>query len=194
MLSLSNVPRVKARELLGTHAFHYTPCLLLDVILSAGPVLRRKTDPAQDLCISKSHGHFLYRFGWGTALAVPPNFRLPISLSERLAREEFRRLRFPSSHPREAQASAHTRRGTGTGLNGTLRCHPEEAQAFVHESLPTKDLCIMCRTPIRHRLLLALAVTLSAGPVYEAKQNSAKDLCIAKSHAQFSTGLGRAQL
>src|SRR5207237_8124490 len=22
------------------------------------------------------------------------------------------------------------------------RCHPEEAQAFAHESLPTKDLCI----------------------------------------------------
>jgi len=32
-------------------------------------------------------------------------------------------------------------RGTA-GLNGTLQCYPEEAQAFVHESLPTKDICI----------------------------------------------------
>ena len=44
MLSLSNVSRAKASDLLRIHSFHYRPCLLLDVILSAGPVLRRKTE------------------------------------------------------------------------------------------------------------------------------------------------------
>ena len=58
-------------------------------------------------------------------------------------------------------------RGTA-GLNGTLQCHPEEAQAFVHESLPTKDLCTIWRTSTRP-LLLALDVILSAGPVLRSK-------------------------
>jgi len=53
-----------------------------------------------------------------------------------------------------------------TGLNGTLRW---EAQAFAHESLPTNDLCIICRTPTRHGLLLALDVIVSVRPVLRSK-------------------------
>jgi len=44
MLSLSNASRAMARKLLWIRAFHYRPSLLLDVILSAGPVLRSKTE------------------------------------------------------------------------------------------------------------------------------------------------------
>jgi len=59
-------------------------------------------------------------------------------------------------------------RGTA-GLNGTLQCHPEEAQAFVHESLPTKDLC-------------------TKAFVHESLPT--KDLCISKSRdsAQYRFG------
>ena len=60
-------------------------------------------------------------------------------------------------------------RGTAAGLNGTLRCHPKEAQALARERLPTKDLSIICRTPTRHELLLTLAVILSVGPVLRSK-------------------------
>jgi hypothetical protein len=41
-------------------------------------------------------------------------------------------------------------------------------------SLPTKDLCIICRTPTRHGLLLALDVIVSVGPVLRIKTDSSE--------------------
>jgi len=38
----------------------------------------------------------------------------------------------------------------------------------------------MCRTPIRHRLLLVVGVILSAGPVCDAKTDPAEDPCISE--------------
>src|SRR2546422_11564228 len=74
----------------------------------------------------------------GTALAVPPSSacRFPARATPRFARNSAVRSLYH-------------------------RCHPEEAQAFVHESLPTKDLCTIWRTSTRP-LLLALDVILTA--------------------------------
>jgi len=54
----------------------------------------------------------------GTALAVPPKLRLPIP-----------RASTPLARNSAVRSLYH-------------RCHPEKAQAFAHESLPTKDLRI----------------------------------------------------
>src|SRR5207245_420996 len=122
--------------------------------------------------ISKLHDSFLPVWV-GHSFSCAAKLRLPIPRASALAREEFSypRLTQPQSFPGSASLVIHDDfiPRNRADLNGTLRCHPKEAQALARERLPTKDLSIICRTPTRHELLLTLAVILSVGPVLRSK-------------------------
>src|SRR5213593_3284490 len=117
MLSLSNASRAKARDIRGfmhVVADCFSP---LDVILRKCRLSFTKACRRRIYAFRKSHGQS--PTVWvGHSFSCAAKLHLPKPRAEQLAREEFRR----------------------PALNH--RCHPEKAQAFVHESLPTKDLCI----------------------------------------------------
>ncbi len=151
MLSLSNASRAKARDIRGfmhvvADCFSPLDVILRKCRLSFTKACRRRIyafrsrvtqltsrvgcHPELRSRFAKQNGtqRRIYAFRkshgqsptvWvGHSFSCAAKLHLPTPRAEQLAREEFRR----------------------PALNH--RCHPEKAQAFVHESLPTKDLCI----------------------------------------------------
>ena len=172
MLSLSNASRAKPRDIRGfmhvvADCFSPLDVILRKCRLSLTKACRRRIYAFRNRTVSFSTGLGRHSFSCATKL------RLPIPCASALAREEFSypRLTQPQSFPGSASLVIHADfiPRNRAGLNGTLRCHPKEAQALARERLPTKDLSIICRTPTRHELLLALDVILSVGPVLRSK-------------------------